>query len=376
MILAFTRLSLAGYLLYGFGYIVPLLRRDLGLSESIAGLHASAIALGIILSGVVGERLVRRLGADTIARAAVLGIGAASLVVAVAPHPAVTLGAAMAFGFCAGAVLSWVNQRLSALGGHAAGVALARANLSALVASLIAPLAIAALDDLGVGGRLGLLVPLPLIALVELVNWRRTIDAEPPPDARAAMDPSLHRLPGAYWRAWVVLVLVVSIEFAVVFWASSLIVIRTGVGTSEATAAAAAFILGMVLARAAVATGLGRRVSRTGLMTFALALVVVGIAGAWQATTVAFAAGSLLVAGLGVGPLYPIGVAFSLSLVRSAPDAAAARTTLASGVAILSAPFVLAVVAERVGLVNAWPLLGAVALVAIGMLVVTRRDVA
>jgi hypothetical protein len=45
-------------------------------------------------------------------------------------------------------------------------------------------------------------------------------------------------------------------------------------------------------------------------------------------------------------------------------------------VAILSAPFILAVVAERVGLVNAWPLLGAVALVAIGVLVATRRDVA
>jgi MFS family permease len=134
------------------------------------------------------------------------------------------------------------------------------------------------------------------------------------------MDPSLHRLPGAYWRAWVVLVLVVSIEFAVVFWASSLIVIRTRAGTSEATAAAATFIVGMVLARAAVATGLGRRFSRTGLMVYSLVLVVVGIAGAWQATTVAIGAGALLVAGLGVGPLYPIGVAFSLSLVRSAPE--------------------------------------------------------
>jgi hypothetical protein len=82
----------------------------------------------------------------------------------------------------------------------------------------------------------------------------------------------------------------------------------------------------------------------------------------------------LFIAGLGVGPLYPVGVAFSLSLVRSAPEAAAARTTLASGVAILFAPLILALTAERIGLVNAWPSLGAVALVAIGMLALTRGD--
>ena len=112
------------------------------------------------------------------------------------------------------------------------------------------------------------------------------------------------------------------------------------------------------------------------MMIAALALVVVGVAGAWQATSVAFSAAALFLAGVGVGPLYPVGVAFSLSLVRSAPDAAAARTTLASGVAILSAPFILAVAAEQIGLVNAWPLVGAIALAAVAILVVTRRDAA
>jgi MFS family permease len=76
--LAFARLSLAGYLLYGFGYVVPLLRRDLDISETLAGLHASAIAVGIILSGLAGDRFARRLGADGAGRAAVLGVGAAS----------------------------------------------------------------------------------------------------------------------------------------------------------------------------------------------------------------------------------------------------------------------------------------------------------
>lgn len=355
---------------------MPLLRRDLGLSESLAGLHATAIAAGIILSGVAGERVVRRLGVGRSARAAVFGAGLASVVVAVAPHPVVSLAASFAFGCCSGAVLSWVNQLLSALGGHVASVALARANLAALIASLVAPLAIAALDGAGLGGRLGLLVPLPLIAAVEVANWRRPIGPPAFADARERRDNPTDRLPGTYWRAWVVLVLVVAIEFSVVFWASSLVAIRTGASTSEATTAAAAFVVGMIVARAAIATGLGARVSRAWLMIAALTLVIVGVAGAWQATSVAFSAAALFLAGVGVGPLYPVGVAFSLGLVRSAPDAATARTTLASGVAILSAPFILAVAAERIGLVNAWPLLGAIALAAVAILVVTRRDAA
>jgi hypothetical protein len=63
----------------------------------------------------------------------------------------------------------------------------------------------------------------------------------------------------------------------------------------------------------------------------------------------------------------------TLAFARLSP---AARTTLASGVAILSAPFILAVAAEQIGLVNAWPLLGAIALAGVAILVVTRRDAA
>jgi MFS family permease len=205
LVLAFARLSLAGYLLYGFGYVVPLLRQDLGLSDALAGLHASAIAVGIILSGLAGDRVARRLGADGAGRTAVLGVGAAGFAVAVAPHVVVSLVAGVVFGFFAGVVLSSVNQQLSALGGRAASVALARANLAALVATLVAPLAIAALDDLGVGGRLGLLVPLPLIGVLELMNWRRPIGGPRAADARSGQGPAAGRLSGAYWRAWIVL---------------------------------------------------------------------------------------------------------------------------------------------------------------------------
>jgi MFS family permease len=373
VVLAFARLAVGSYVLYGFGYVVPVLRRDLGLSETVAGLHAVALAIGIIASGALGERLVHRLGPGAATRMATAGLVVGSLAVAFAPHAVVSLGAALLIGACIGVFLSWVNQHLSALGGHRGRVALARANFIALLAALVAPLAIATADDLGLGGRSALLLPLVGIGLIELWLWRHPTGEATELSAGDRPHPGRAALSGGYRRAWFVLVLVIGVEFSIVFWGASLIGLRAGVGTVEATTAAAAFLLGMIVARALLAAGLGRAVPRVRLLAVALIVVVIGVLGAWTATSVTLSAVALFVAGLGIGPLYPTGVAFALSQATTHPEAAAARATLASGVAILVAPFVLGVTAERIGLVAAWPLVAALAILALAVLFLTRQ---
>lgn len=54
---------------------MPALREELGLSYTVASLHFSAFAAGMILAGLVGDRIVRRYG-----RATVFWTGAAGLV--------------------------------------------------------------------------------------------------------------------------------------------------------------------------------------------------------------------------------------------------------------------------------------------------------
>jgi MFS family permease len=86
------------------------------------------------------------------------------------------------------------------------------------------------------------------------------------------------------------------------------------------------------------------------------------------------AALGLLVAGVGVGPLYPVTVAYALSLVPDNANAGAARATLGTGVALTSVPFLLAVTAQQIGLVAAWPLIALISLAAIGLVLATRAD--
>ena len=54
------------YLLSGLGLLMPSLREELGLSYTIASLHFSAFAGGMILAGLIGNLVVRRYGRRTV----------------------------------------------------------------------------------------------------------------------------------------------------------------------------------------------------------------------------------------------------------------------------------------------------------------------
>jgi hypothetical protein len=108
----------------------------------------------------------------------------------------------------------------------------------------------------------------------------------------------------------------------------------------------------------------------------AFVVVLIGVLSMWQAGSLALSAVALFVAGLGVGPLYPVGIARALSRAPNAALAAGTRTTLASGTAIFIAPFALSLLAQQVGLTTAWLSVAAIAISGLAVVAVgaqTRR---
>jgi len=79
-----------------------------------------------------------------------------------------------------------------------------------------------------------------------------------------------------------------------------------------------------------------------------------GFALFWAAPNLTLASTGLLVAGLGVGLLYPTTVSRVVAAWPHAPDRAAARAALASGLAIGGAPFLLAQISDAAGLRTAF----------------------
>ena len=178
-------------------------------------------------------------------------------------------------------------------------------------------------------------------------------------------------LPPSYWFVWTFIVITEAIEFSFVFWGSTVVSRRTGISNADATLLASLFIIGMFAGRAAVGAGIGAGRGIRFVMAAGLAAIFVGGGLVWLSSNQVVSGLGLCLSGLGAAGMWPLGVTVAL---QSAPDAqmqASARATLASGLAVLLAPSALGLVADKVGILVAWPTILGLAAAALVVLAVT-----
>jgi MFS family permease len=125
--------------------------------------------------------------------------------------------------------------------------------------------------------------------------------------------------------------------------------------------------------RAALGRGFGAGRAARGLLAAGLVVVLAGTGLVWAAPTPILAGIGLFVAGLGLAGMWPIGVAVALQDSSKASYEAAARATLASGVAVLVAPSLLGLLSDHVGVVSAWPIILLMAAAGLAVLAITPR---
>ena len=362
----YSYLAVWGYVLYGIGNATPYLRTDLGLTDFQAGLHASALAVGVLMAGVGADQVARWVGPRWLLDLAVGCLVVALGLVVLAPNLLVSLSGAMLIGLGGGLLGTDINVRLIGRDGTETRKAMGQANALSMVTAAAAPVAI----GLAVAGlhawRLALLVP--VVALVALTVLRPRAA-----EARSSARPPRMRLPRAYWFAWLVLVFGVSIEFSFVFWGSTIVGKRTGLASADATLLASLFVAGMFVGRAAVGRGLGAGRASRGLLAVGLVVVLFGAGLVWVSTVPILSGVGLFVGGLGLSPLWPVGLTMALQTAPQAPLSAAARATLASGTAVLLAPSTLGLASDAFGVVGAWPIILALGVAALVVLAITPR---
>jgi MFS family permease len=160
----------------------------------------------------------------------------------------------------------------------------------------------------------------------------------------------------------VTIVAAIALENATTYWATDLVIDRTGAGADIATATTAGLVAGMTVVRLVVGP-LSLRVAPAKLLAAAYGIAVVGWALLWTATVPWLALTGLFVAGLGYGAHYPLGIALLLGASAGATDRAQARATVAGGAAIGVAPFLLGWAADAVGAHTAFLVVPVVAVV-------------
>ena len=337
------------FLLNGLGGVLEPLQRDLHVSRGDVAFYPSLFAAGLVVVGVAGGALVGRIGRTEALRLAMAGMMLGGLLLATPARVATLLGALL-LGLGAAVLVQLGPALLASLHPQAPTAAVGEANALASTASVIAPLAISAALVSGLGWRAGYLGPALLaLAILTVPAWRVAMPEAPAveQDSRRAASPPL-------LGPWVNVLVAVSVEFCFIFWAPSALIEWDHASRGQAPALASLFLVGMATARG-LAAPITRRLGTSRL----LMLVCTGVAAAgfalfWFAPNIVLAAAGLLVAGVGCALLYPTTVSRVVAAWPHAPDRAAARAALASGLAIGIAPFVLARLSEVTGLRNAY----------------------
>ncbi|WP_117215084.1 MFS transporter [Allorhizocola rhizosphaerae] len=346
--LIYVQLGLYAYFLYGFGPVVGLLRDEQGVSNTLASLHSTALAVGAVLGGAAFALLALRFGRPRLIWGALAGIavGIAGFVALPAWYP-VTMLLTLIVAFFGTIVINGVVVSLAQLHGPAGPAAISEANAMAVGAGMIAPLVIGLSVGIGLGWRAGVGVLIGAIGIVALVAWRLGI-VVPAREAVSVAPAGKLPLGRAYWLVWTMMVVTGAIEVVLSLWSAVVLRERAALTPAGASAAVSAILLGMLIGRAG-----GARLALRGrpipLYFAALGVSLVGFAVFWWSVSPVPAIVGLLVVGVGNGMHYPLGIGLALSVSPEQPDRAAGVAAYGMGISFGLGPFVLGVLADEVG---------------------------
>lgn len=337
------------FLLNGLGAVLAPLQIELGVKRGDVAFYPSLFALGLVVVGLTGGSLVSRIGRGPALRLSTGAMVAGGLLFAL-PGRISTLTGALLLGLGAALLIQLMPAMLAALHATSATAAVGEANGFASAASVVAPLAVGAALSLGLGWRIGYLaVPLLALAAAFLPIWRLKLPAW----QVFADEPGLRSASPLFGR-WFDLLVAVSVEFCMVFWAASAMGDWHHATVGQAPALASLFLVGMATSRF-LASPITRFLPNTHVLILtSLGVAAAGFALFWSAPTLVVAAAGLAVTGLGVALLYPTIVSLVVATWPAAPDRAAARAALASGLAIGVTPFLLGRLSDAIGLRTAY----------------------
>jgi len=345
-----TQTAIVNFYLGGFGPAQSLLRADQGTSLTIAGLHGTAMGVASIFAGYANPYIAHRLGRT---RAGWTGLAIFTLgltLFVISPPVFLTLPATLITGFGTSMVINAMLTSMSHYFGNEAQVAIPQANGIASIGFVTGTALIGTIAIISPGlWRIGLLFAIPVAITLFLVS-RDTTAEEYVRDAAGPQEGGLSR---RFWISWVGFTACISSEFAVSFWAAALLKDRVGSTAAISTVAIVALGTGMGIGRWYGAVLLRRFVLDTQLLG-AIALQFLGFVCFWLSHSMILSLISLFVIGLGVSMQFALASIRLIAFSDGRPDLAIGRTSLAAGIAIAIAPFLLGVLGDNFGISRAY----------------------
>lgn len=370
--LAYLMLAYYAYAMAILGPLMPFLRAELNFSYTVAGLHGSAFALGMIVAGLLGDRLARQWGRRVVFWGGGAGMAAGAVILAGGDRVLLTLAGALLMGGLGSLLLVMIQASLSDHHGKQRAIALTESNVAASISASLAPVLIGAFQRSDWGWRSGLYLIAAAFASL-FIYFQTVVVPDNRPAAALKSNPGAPpSLPKAYWAYWTVVTLVVSVEWCLIFWGADYLVEKIGLSEVNAATMMSVFFGAMVLGRI-IGSRLSRTVASPTLLLSAIGIAGIGFGLFWLASFGPLNITGLFFAGLGVANTFPLTLAVAVSVGAHRNDAASARIALASGLAILISPLVLGWVADQLDLQNAFSMVAGLLLAAAVVTFLTNR---
>lgn len=371
-----TALMYALMVYFGLTQTIPgpanaLLREELNLSFTVAGLHSTLFAVGGLLVGAFGERYAARVGnRGATWSGAALGAGGI-LVYAAGQTPFITIPAIFAMGLGCTMMATMVSAVLGDEHRERRAVALTESSTLASVGVFIAPLLVGGFESAGLGWRIAAVMAAGLLGLIALVFWSASF----PPSLEttdATAEENSTRLPPIYWIYGAVLFLGVAIEWSFIFWTGDYLIDTTGIAPDTASTLVSVFLVAMLIGRV-IGSRLTRRFLPGRILFGAIILTVLAFPFFWLGEGVNIKVGALFVVGFGVANLFPQALSACLLVAPTQTNRASARIALMGGSAILLAPQTLGVIADAAGIQTAYGAILLLCVVAVFVVLYANR---
>jgi MFS family permease len=367
--LAYSMLGYYSFTQASLGPVLPFLGTELNIQYTEQGLHSSAFALGMILAGLSSSWLARRLDRRIIFWAGGAGMSLFALLLTLGRQSVVTIASAFFMAYMGSFLLVMIQATLSDRHGERRAIALTEANILASVTAAIAPLVIGFGQASGLTWRLVLYVSAAVWVIAFILSSRVAL----PPQPVVKTDSHPHKpLPKSFWAYWLVVFIAVSIEWCMILWSSSFLVEVVGLDKNLAATSVSLFFAANVVGRAA-GSYLTRRMETGQLLLIAVVIVMVGFPIFWLPRLPLLNLVGLVLCGLGVANLFPLTLSAATSTAPEQANAASARVSLSSGLAILIAPQILASMADLIGLQYAYGIVILLLAAAIGVTLYANR---
>jgi MFS family permease len=384
---------LIGYFMYlqaSLGPVLPFLREDLSLGYGTAGLHFGAFALGVLFTGLLGDRPVRLLGRRRTLWVGAVGMAAGVVGLAVVANGALaSLSATLIAGFCGSLLLMSAQAALSDLHGEWRAAAISEANVAAGATAILAPLLVGAFSRIEFPGWRGeLLFAVVLLAAISIFLGRAPIPSAKP-ETTVSTDRRKGKgggagsrvLPAVFWGWCAVIFFCISVEWSVAYWGASFLEAEARLQAADAATLMGAYFVALLLGRI-LGSRLARRVRPGTLLVGAVILSAAGFLPFWLAplisppalASITTSAVGLFVAGLGIGNLYPLGASLATGAASHVVDLATSRIALTVGCATLLIPPSLGIVADSLGLGNAYAIVAVLLLAAAALTITVDRS--